>query len=747
MCVFAGWTLSSRAIERAAFVGVPIDTKKPLVCEGLVRGDPVVKDWGMQFVLDLQSCGGASARETLGTVLVNAGRAFVPVTPASGATVRAPLVFTRPREFNNPGGFSYGRYLLIRGIGATASARGRVETIRPSASAFNRLLSTWRARLKQAIYASASPASAGVLTALATGDRTGIEEEVRKSFSHSGLSHLLAISGLHVGYVSLLIFFLLRCFLRVCPVIIERVPLAKLAAGLSLPILWMYIAFVGYPLSAMRAGLMLTVYLSGVIFGMRQDGLTSLAAAVVIVLLVMPLAVLDVSFQLSVAAVVGIILLGGPLAASVIAWTQRAPMGRVLKYAGSLFAMSIAAALFTAPLVAHSFGTFTALGPAANLIAVPLMAMGIMPLVLAASFLTALSSWLASFAWQGAGAFVQALIVLSERAQEIGASLSGGWFPSSLEMLLAYAAIGLLVSGWRGFRVRGLVITAALSAAICVDAMALNVMPLLSQKLSVTFFDVGQGDSALVRFPRGATMLIDGGGLKGSSIDVGESVLTPALRALGVKHIDWIVVTHPHFDHFGGLEQVVGAFDIGEVFINGQAPEEEEAELWESFLIASRNAGVRMTVIGGVKHRIESGGAVVEIMPSPLVHTEGLNNTSLAIRVFYRDNSFLFTGDLEAPGERAFMASGVKTDADVLQVGHHGSRDASSEAFLAAVTPEIAVISVGRGNRYGLPNAKALTRIGTVADSIYRTDEQGAIIISTDGEKLDVETWNDGHEM
>lgn len=741
--MLAGYLLSSFAYARAAFVGVPLGNKKPLACEGVVRDDPKIKPWGVRFVFDLTACDGMSKGAPLGAVLVSAGAKWVDETLSSGDVVRVPLLVRAPREFRNPGSFSYTRYLMIQGVGAQASARGRLEKVGSRAGPFVSFASAWRRRLKRAIRASVDGEPQAVLTALATGDRSSLSPETREQFSRAGISHLLAISGMHVGYVLVLVFFLLRWMFRAWPSLIERFPISKLAAGFSLPIVWLYIVFVGYPLSAIRAGLMLTVYLAGVVLGLRQDGPTSLAAAVIAVLIVMPLSVLDISFQLSVAAVAGILLLGNPLGQRMRRRERPGLSARFLASVGALLAISIAAAAFTAPLVAHGFGVVTALGPVVNLLAVPLMAGAIMPLVLTASVLTLAYPPLSPFVWRGAGALVQLLMSLAQSVQDWGAPFSGNWFPSSTEVLLAYAGLALVMLGFRAWRGKALIVTAAFSAAVCIDAMALNVAPLIGGKLSATYFDVGQGDSSLIRFPRGKTMLIDGGGLKGSSIDVGKSVLTPALRRLGVKRIDWIVVTHPHFDHFGGLESVLKAFEVGEMFINGRAPEEEEAALWASLLETARSAGVRITTVAGAPTRIESGGAVASITPSPLLSPKELNDTSLMIGVRYGERRYLFTGDLEAMGEEAALRSGAKIDADVLQVGHHGSRDASSEVFLTAVSPGIAVISVGRDNRYGLPDDQTISRLKAKGVRLFRTDNRGAITITTDGGDLEVETWSE----
>jgi competence protein ComEC len=297
------------------------------------------------------------------------------------------------------------------------------------------------------IRGSVPPREAQVVEALATGTRVRLNESVRESFSRSGIAHLLAISGLHVGYVALMIYLLVRMTLGRFSGIVSRLPVGRLSAMIALPLVWLYVAFVGFPMSGVRAGLMLSVYFLGVIAGLRQDALTTLAAAVIAVLVAMPLSVLDISFQLSAVAVLGIIVAALPVIRRVDGAVGRAGITAALTRKGlALVAVSASAALFTAPLVAYHFGTFTVLGPITNLVAVPLVALGLMPSILLATLLAPVASWAAGLAFKFSGLLSSVLIDLAERVSAMGSSFTGYVSPTAWEMALAYAAIALLLA-------------------------------------------------------------------------------------------------------------------------------------------------------------------------------------------------------------------------------------------------------------------------------------------------------------
>ncbi|MBN1283269.1 MAG: DNA internalization-related competence protein ComEC/Rec2 [Proteobacteria bacterium] len=716
----------------------------PLFCEGIVEGRPRMKGWGVSFDMALRSCGTTEdgAVRARGAVRVNAR--FVPDRLADGERVRALLEIKRPRVFRNAGSFDYGRYLLSLGIGAVATARSPVARVeaRPRWSP-SRAMAGARGRVSASIDAALDLPGAAIVKALAIGDRSLITPELRDGFARSGLAHLLALSGLHVGYVALAIYLLVRLTIGLVPRLVSRIPARAMAAWVTLPAVWGYVLFTGCPISAVRAAVMLSVWLAGVILMRRPDAINSIAIAVTAIVAVSPESVLSVSFQLSVVAVAGIALIAAPMIRALKKRGEQPGIaGRVLRPALGLAAVSFAACAATAPLVAYHFKTFTAVGLFANMLAVPLTGIVIEPLVLAATALSAAASGAAVPLWKGAGLAAGWLIGMASFSSEAGAPLIGRWAPSVAELALAYAAL-CCAAMWKRLPWRA-VLVSSLAIAMFTDVLYYKALPAFDRRLTVTFFDVGQGDSALVRFPGGETLLIDGGGLKRSSIDVGKEVIAPALLCMGVRRIDRVLLSHPHYDHYAGLASVLREFGPAKVWTSGlDAPQSEEAE-WGAFLAAVRESGSSLEMVGEGGVEMESGGATIAIEPAPDSGSDDFNDTSLVARLSFGRRSFLFMGDLTGRGERALLTSMMPLESSVLKVGHHGSADASSADFLAAVRPEVAVVSAGMGNPYGFPHRDALARLEAAAGRVMRTDEHGAVAVSTDGEDLRVSSFSGG---
>jgi beta-lactamase superfamily II metal-dependent hydrolase len=247
--------------------------------------------------------------------------------------------------------------------------------------------------------------------------------------------------------------------------------------------------------------------------------------------------------------------------------------------------------------------------------------------------------------------------------------------------------------------------------------------------VSVHFFDVGQGDSEMIELENGQCILIDAGDSEHANS------LVQKIKALGYSKIDYLVATHPHADHIGGMEKLVTSFDIGEIFMPRAST---NTKTYESLLQAISDKGLTITTAKAGKTLYSSDDTQIKFIAPLSDSYEELNNYSAVIRLDCGNTSFLFMGDAEKEVEDELLSaySRSELDCDVLKVGHHGSRYSSTSSFLSAVSPTYAVIEVAQDNSYGHPHSQTLTRLNDVGARVLCTDEESDITITTDGSEL-----------
>jgi competence protein ComEC len=643
---------------------------------------------------------------------------FAPPAPwplALGDRLRLRASLRAPAGARNPGGRDPAARLSAAGVAFQATAEGpAVRAAPPSPLApLERIRETFAA----AAWAALPPREAGLVVAIATGDRSGIDPATTTSFARSGLAHVLAVSGLHLVVVAVGLERLLRAALLRVDALAARIEPRRAAAAALLPATALYTLATGAGVPVVRAAVAVGVAAAGTLLDREARAANVLALAALALLAADPSAALDVSAQLTFAAVGGLVLWAGPLRRRIpVAPARRGWRAWVVEPLLGGACATAAASLATAPVLAFHFRQLPVLGLVANVAGIP-VGSALTAIATVAAVAAPVSTALATPLLVAARPLATALLALSDAAAAPSWSVLGVGSPS-----LAGAAGSLCLAVAAG-RLRGARrAAAALGAAACLLLPApLRAWATRSRGgLEVLFVSVGQGDAALLRLPDGGAVLVDGGGTPDGGVDPGARDVLPLLRDLGVRRLAAVFVSHPHPDHVLGLAAVTAAVPADVVFSNGDAGDDAAREAlaalhpvplapgerWE-------RAGVRFEALGGPREAL------------------ACNDASLVLRVSFGATAVLFPGDLEGEGEAAAVAAGGLA-ADVVKIPHHGSRRSSTPPFVAAVRPRLAVVSVGAGNRYRFPHEEALARWREVGAHVLRTDG-GAVRLLSDG--------------
>jgi competence protein ComEC len=759
-----------------------------------LRGDPLELPWGARYEINLDEVEASTgAMPVTGgmrlTYYRDEGKGSPPPPARAGDMVEALTRASSIRNFGDSGSFDYRGYLALQGIQLQATLRNgelltivghpRLTTSEQLARARGRLLNSL-----DNLYA-ARPDVAALSRAMLLGDRSFVDRDRVLDYQKTGVYHVLVLAGLHVGALTA---FFVWAGRRLHLGVISRTILTLMALAA-------YVGIVEDRPPILRAALVAMLYLFARLLYRRMDLLNMASLSALVILIAMPSEITDASFLLSFSAVSIIGALAVPWIehssepyrrgldhlADVTRDVSHAP--RVIQFRIEMRALTsrlsarlprLAAAngnnLVVVPLrtclylwelvfisailqggmlppLAYYFHRVTLVGPFANVPAVLLTGLAV-PLgffTLAASlFSHALAAFLATFL-----GFILATLdtIVQWFAGWHGASYRIPGPPLFIIAIFALLTITLSAfirsrqSGWWQFgAVTPLLATAAIIATYPFS-------PHLSgQKLELTVLDVGQGDSLFVSFPGGHTMLVDGGGELGSfhsggmhsGLDIGEDVVSPYLWSRGLKQIDVVALTHAHEDHLGGLPAVLENFHVQELWLGRDI----RIEAYRNLVALARERGVRIRHLkqGDSFSRDNVSGSVLWPDDTSESHL-AKNDDSLVMRLTDGSQSLLLSGDIERPSERKILAEAQPVSVNFLKVAHHGSKTSTTEPFLAAAHPLFAAISVGRDNSFGHPSPEVTERLEAAGVHVYRTDRDGAITATTDGNSLTVSTF------
>lgn len=580
-----------------------------------------------------------------------------------------------------------------------------------------------RAHVRGRIDRSFPEATAPLARALVLGDND-VREDDQRAFRRSGLAHLLAVSGMHLVLVVAGLVRALRSVLVRVPALSARVDVGRIACAVGVPAAFAYAELAGASGSAVRAAWMAAAALLARAMARRPRATRALALSICAMTFADPLVAFDLSFVLSAAATAGLVFLARPIERAL---SDRAP--RLPRAGVQLLAASTAASVSCAPVLAGMAPELPLAGLVANLVAVPLGEALALPLCLAHAVLEPLPA-----AERGAALAASGALAAVRAVAHAAAAIPWGALPvpPPTHGQLAAAAVGVLAGFTRRPRLLG-------AAAVAIVALELHARARGAPRgvLRATFLDVGQGDATLVDLPDGGAMLVDGGGLVGSPVDTGARVIAPLLRARRRDRIDVVVLSHPHPDHYSGLRAALEGIAVGALWDTGQGEAEGHGGAYAELLADLRARGVPVLRPADLCGARSIGGATIEVLaPCPgASHDRGPNDNSLVLRIRHGARSILLLGDAEREEEHDLVARHALR-ADVVKVGHHGSRTSSTAELVAAVSPSHAVISCGVRNRFGHPHATTLLTLGRSGARVLRTDRDGAVVAETDGSGL-----------
>ncbi len=725
-----------------ADVAGPSRPASPVLLEGILAEDAAMAGGTIRLILDVERVfEGGAWQDTRGRVQVLvAGSLGGPLldTWSAGRRLRAPVGLRRVHTWQNPGGLSPRRQALARGHTLTGSVKSAALVEITAGAWWDEAGAAARAYVRRQStrwIAPIDPLSAAVVTAILIGDRAGLPVATTEQLQAAGTYHVIAISGGNVALVVLVGLGVVRLTVRAHHL--------RVAAAVGL--VGAYGWVVGGDPSVSRAVVAACVYLACRGAGLSASPIDVLGLVVLMVLAGDPLLVLDVGAWLSFGAALGI-LLG---ASRLQSWLYRASGGtppawrRAPRMLVALFSATLAVELMLLPVNASVFSRLGVAGLLLNFVAIPAMAVvqiAGMALLLVAAWWGTAAWWAAWFAHLGVTALVRSAALV-----DVAPWLSWRVPPPPVLCVVAYYVAGGLVIA--GFVRRGRCRLPAAGVAV-LSGLAILTAPTVERAapsrgwLRMTMLDVGQGEALLIQFPTGQSLLVDAGGVP-SGFDLGGRVVVPALWALGVRRLDWLAFTHADLDHVDGARAVTAILRPREVWEGTPVLRDARREALRE-LAVSQGVGWRQLQRGDT---LDVGPVRLSILHPPLPDWERQrvrNDDSLVMQVRYGEVEWLLTGDV---GRAVETQLAVADEAGhirlrVLKVAHHGSRTSTSAELLDRAPPEVALISAGRGNLFGHPAPEVTARLVAAGAELFRTDQDGAIRLESNGREVRVETMS-----
>jgi competence protein ComEC len=644
-----------------------------------------------------------------------------------GNRVKLKGFYYKGRDRRNPGEFDYNAYLNSKGVAGILKITDyeSVQITSRDRDIFKSTLHQTRKAIDYELKKYHNSDTFSLLRGLLLADRGEISYETKTHFINAGVIHVLAVSGLNVGFIVLiflLVFGRMNLFFRSVITI----------AGLIF-----YLVLTGATPSVFRATVMAVVLIIAFLSNRSTHPINSISIAALIILIIDPNALYDAGFQLSFSAVISMMLIY-PYIESII--NRLSVQNIFIKYLLVAIGLSLSAQVGTLPFMFYYFSKFSTVSLLANLIVIPaigvITGIGIVTLII-----SPLIPILSTYYGASNNILTGWLFDIINFAGSLNFSYISIYDYSFLDSILFYVISVITIFLYRKLSNRTLkVITAVLFIINIFVFSRIDDKNLLPDKyLSIMMIDVGQGDSFIIKFPNGKTALVDAANTT-STFDNGERVIVPLLNYLGVKKIDYGIISHIDTDHYGGFIELVLQGMIGEVLKPEIDTSLSKDKRFEEFI---NKKGIPIHYFK--EEKIEIGNAALYFLYDEEIKSiagESTNNRSGIFKIVYGKTSFLFTGDVEKEVEKFYVDKyQFFLRSKVLKVGHHGSKTSSSDEFVKYVSPELSLISAGFKNKFGHPVEDVVQRLEATGSAIFRTDLNKAVIIRSDGQEIKFINW------
>lgn len=701
-----------------------------------IVGNPKEKEYKTTYKIKVESVNGN--REYKNTYLqLEIKKANDGITYKYGQKLLIAGTFKEADSKRNNSGFDYKEYLKINKMHGIITAKQESIKVLKEKNLNIILININRCnnKIKENANKLFDKNEANLLSGILIGDKEGIEKEVQENFRDSNLSHMLAVSGAHVSYVILGITYALK-----------KVKVNKLWSNMiTIVTLCCFIFLTGASPSVIRACIMAIYIIIGHMMHRKTKLISSVSLSLLIILILNPYKLFDIGLQLSYGGTIGIILFSGVLAKKAKLNNLLEGFVNKLKYrVKQLIVVCVSANLIIFPIIAAHYSTMSLTFVISNICAGPILGV-IIILGFITIFVSFISIDIAKPFALILNIFIQILMYITKICSSLPFSKIYIKTPSLSQIIIYYMILIFmyyickirkkkrrlihrkLLRTVQNKKVQKLFII-----VIILIFTSMQILKCLPSDLTIYFIDVGQGDSTLIVTPNHKTILIDGGGTEfESDFDIGKQTLLPEILGQRITKIDYLLISHFDSDHVGGLLTVLESLKVKNAIISRQI---EESGNYKKFLKIVKDKKINVMVVKKDDEIcIEKNLKIDVLWPKREQITDNvLNNNSIVAKVIYNNFSILFTGDIEKVAEENIIREYKDTNlltSNIIKIAHHGSKTSSTEGFLNLVNPKIALIGVGRDNKFGHPNEETIQRLKNMKVKIYRTDEMGEITI------------------